>query len=650
MSRTVNSVPTPYSEDQVSLADKYCLRYDQIGILPSMRAFALLCSVCCVAFNLVTLPAATPRMPVAEIHAGMTGTGFTVFEGTTREAFQVDVLGVLANARGPRRSLIIARLKGGPLAETGVIQGMSGSPVYIDDRLIGAVSYSLGSFSKDAIAGITPIEEMVATDETPIRSARRRPVPLPLTPARDGLFQVVRRAFERAQPFANHPIDIASDGVPILEAGRLGTLLRPIATPLVLTGFVPEIHELWASSFDSVGFVTTVGGSATTRSTQTADDDTPLQPGDAVGVSLIRGDLTVAGTGTVTMVEDNRVYAFGHPFYNLGLTRFPMTRAHITTLLPSLAISSKIAAIGDVLGTIDQDRATGIYGSLGTGPELIPVTVRLRAGDRNLEQRFDLEIVEDAIFTPLLLYTSLLNTFFSWTGEFGASTYVIDGRARLRGNTDVTFHNIYTGPTAGITASASIAVPLTSLLDNVFEPITFDGIEINITSYEEPRTATLERVWIDTARPRAGETIPLKVLSRSYRGAKIVETVMLKLPPHVTGPLQVLVSDAAQLIQRETQQGRQVRQAKTLDQMIRALNTIPRNNRLYVKLMTPSDGAVVRGETLPALPASVLSIFEGDAASGNLIRLRQATIGEWEIPSDYLITGSRLLNINVEGG
>ena len=181
-------------------------------------------------------------MPVAEIHAGMTGTGFTVFEGTTREEFQVDVLGVLANARGPKRSLIIARLKGGPLAETGVIQGMSGSPVYIDDRLIGAVSYSLGSFSKDAIAGITPIEEMVATDETPVRSARRRPVPLPLTPTRDGLFQVVRRAFERSQPFANHPIDIASDGVPILEAGRLGTLLRPIATPLVLTGFVPEIH------------------------------------------------------------------------------------------------------------------------------------------------------------------------------------------------------------------------------------------------------------------------------------------------------------------------------------------------------------------------------------------------------------------------
>ena len=615
-----------------------------------MRPFALLCGASLTALSLVTLPAATARMPLDEVRAGMTGTGITVFEGSAREAFQVHVLGVLANVMGPRRNIIIARLAGGPLAETGVIQGMSGSPVYIDDRLVGAVSYSLGSFSKDAIAGITPIEEMVATDEAPVRAARRRAAPLPLPATRDGLYQVVRQAFERTQPFAERPVDVEADGFPAIEAGRLGTLLRPIATPLVLNGFVPEIHELWASAFDSVGFVTTIGGAAIAGAAQGPDDDAPLQPGDAVGASLIRGDLTMAGTGTVTMVEDGRVYAFGHPFYNLGAAQFPMTRAHITTLLPSLAISSKIAAIGEVLGTIDQDRATGIYGSLGPGPELIPVTVTLRAGDRDLEQRFEFEVIDDTIFTPLLAYTSVLNTFFAWTREIGASTYVIDGRARLRGYTDVTFHNVYSGPTAAIAASASIAVPLTTLLNNVFAPVTFDGIDIAITSYEEPRTATLERVWIDAARPRAGQTVPLKVLSRSYRGAEMVETVMIDLPAHVTGPLQVLVSDAAQLTQHEARQGRQVREAQTLDQMIRALNTSRRNNRLYVKLLTSSDGAVVRGEALPALPASVLAVLEGDSAAGGLVRLQQATIGEWEIPGDYLITGSRLLTINVEAG
>ena len=282
-----------------------------------MRPFALLCGASLTALSLVTLPAATARMPLDEVRAGMTGTGITVFEGSAREAFQVHVLGVLANVMGPRRNIIIARLAGGPLAETGVIQGMSGSPVYIDDRLVGAVSYSLGSFSKDAIAGITPIEEMVATDEAPVRAARRRAAPLPLPATRDGLYQVVRQAFERTQPFAERPVDVEADGFPAIEAGRLGTLLRPIATPLVLNGFVPEIHELWASAFDSVGFVTTIGGAAIAGAAQGPDDDAPLQPGDAVGASLIRGDLTMAGTGTVTMVEDGRVYAFGHPFYNL---------------------------------------------------------------------------------------------------------------------------------------------------------------------------------------------------------------------------------------------------------------------------------------------------------------------------------------------
>ena len=613
-----------------------------------MRPLALICWASLLALPLVPLPAATVRMPLDEVHPGMTGVGITVFQGSKRETFEVHILGVLENVMGPRRSIIVARLGGEPLVSTGVIQGMSGSPVYIDGRLVGAVSYALGSFPKEAIAGITPIEDMVATEALPLLKARRHATPLQLPVTRDSLGRLVREAFQRTQPFARQTVDVRTYGFPASEGGRLGTLLQPIATPLVLNGFAPEVHELLASVFDAGGFVTMIGGAAPPTTAQAAEGAAPLEPGDPVGASLIRGDFTMTGTGTVTMVEGNRVYAFGHPFYNLGRAGFPMTRAYITTLLPSLASSSRIAAIGEVLGTFDQDRATGIYGTLGSGPELIPVTVTLHAGDRNLMERFNFEVIEDTLFTPLLAYTSVLNTFISWTRTLGASAHTVDGTVRVRGHADVTFRDVYSGHTAAAGAAAAITAPLTTLLNNAFVPVTLDGIDIVINSYEEPRTATLERVWLDTARPRAGKTVALQVLSRTYRGTEIVETVMIDLPPHTPGPLQILVSDAPQLTQREEQEGRHMREAQNLDQIILALNTARRGNRLYIKLLSPSAGAVVKGEELSALPSSVLAVLQGDGAGEGLISLHQATIGEWEISTDYVVTGSRLLTITAE--
>ena len=598
---------------------------------------------------LATLPAVTPRMPINEVEAGMQGVGITVFEGSRREEFTVHILGVLTNVMGPRRNLIVARLEGGPLAETGVIQGMSGSPVYIDDRLVGAVSYSLGSFSKEAIAGITPIDEMAATDAAPVRTAQRRSSLIQFAATGSQLTDIVRQTFVRLQPFAERPVDIHTAGIPTAEAGRLGTLLRPIATPLTLSGFVPEIHKLWSTVFDQAGFVTTIGGAtrrAATQSTKTAT----LEPGDPVGATLMRGDFTMAGTGTVTFVEDNRVYAFGHPFYNLGRVKFPMTRAHVTTLLPSVAISSRIATIGEVLGTIDQDRSTGIYGTLGPGPSLIPVTVSLSAEDRSLDERFEFEIIDDSLFTPLLTYTGVLNTFFSWTREVGASTYEVSSVARLRGNDDVGFRNVFTGDTAGISAALSTAAPLTILLSNVFEPIELERIDITITSYEEPRVATLQRVWIDAHRPRAGETVPVKIASRTAAGDDVLNTVEISLPRHITGPVQLLVADATVLLQREAQAGRQPQQARSLPQLIRSLNSTRQNDRLYVQLLSEQAGAVVRGAPLTALPPSVLAVLEGDRESGEVVRLQQATLGEWEIKTDHVVSGSRLLTLTIEAG
>ena len=455
--------------------------------------------------------AVTAKMPLEEIEVGMRGTGVTVFEGTTREEFTADILGVLTNVMGPRRNLIVARLSGGPLGQTGVIQGMSGSPVYIDDRLIGAVSYSLGSFSKEAIAGITPIEEMAATDEARLALATTQPVAMHFAQTTADLHAFARQTFSQLPAFAGQLTDVTTNGFTATNGPRLATLLRPIATPVVMNGFVPELQEFWVQTFAHSNFSTTFGGIAGMNQDITTPVE-PLAPGDPIGAALMRGDINMAGTGTVTLVEDDRVYAFGHPFYNLGPARFPMTRASVTTILPSLAISSRIASIGQTIGIIDQDRSTGIYGSIGDQPEMVPVNIRLRNSDQSLTETFSFEVIDDQLFTPLLVFTGALNTFLSWAREVGAATYDVESTTHFQDQRSVTTRNLFTGQSAGISAALATSVPASALLSNAFEKVSVQGVDIDIVSSESARTSTIVRTWLTENTPESGD-------SRAKRGA-----------------------------------------------------------------------------------------------------------------------------------
>ena len=353
-----------------------------------------------------------------------------MFEGDRLDEFKVHIIGVLRNSIGPRRNLILARLEGGPLANTGVIAGMSGSPVYIDGRLVGAVSYSLGQFSKEPIAGITPIGEMTedATLPAPRRQAARVDLPMPIT--QEGLRASLRQAFAWIRPFADSPSDVQVFGDGSVNAG-IGTLLRPIATPLSFGGFDPSVIDPIASAFRDQGFATVMAGSAQLAQSQSPPSGPSplpaLRPGDPIGVALMNGDFEVGATGTVTEVDGNRVYAFGHPFYQLGPTQFPMTRAHVLTVLPSLAASQKIASTGDVVGIVQQDRATTIAGTLGPGPSMIPVKLTLNS-ERGTRKTFNIGIVRDQLFTPLLAYVAILNTLTSYERQNGVATYAVRGR------------------------------------------------------------------------------------------------------------------------------------------------------------------------------------------------------------------------------
>jgi SpoIVB peptidase S55 len=595
-----------------------------------------------------SLSAAAPQMGVDEIRPGMVGIGRTVFDGTHVEEFKANILGVLQNVIGPRRNLILARLEGGPLANTGVIAGMSGSPVYVDGRLIGAVSYALGSFSKEPIAGITPIAEM--TDSTSFENTLRPAaakvhLDFPLT--RENLTAAFRRALNWNRPFSDRPDEAQLTGISAVDGfagGPLGTLLRPIATPLVMSGWEPDVADLFGSALRDQGFIPTGGTASHTRDGERPFEG-PLKPGDAVGVMLVSGDLQLGATGTVTHIDGDRVYAFGHPMYNLGPTEYPMTRAYVYTVLPSLFSSLKLSSTGDIIGTFTQDRATAIAGKLGPGPHMMPMTLTLESAHAPA-RTFHFGMVNDQLFAPLMTYASLLNSLGSYERQYGAMTFAVKGKVTVKKHDAITFDNVFSGDQAPINAAAYVVAPITYLMGNDYEKVDVESVDLTITTTEEPKTATLERVWVDDPRPRPGKSVPVKVLLRTYRGDEVVRTVPIDIPANANGSLSILVSDGTRLGQAEQRETR-LPQPRSVDQMIKTLNKARRSNTLYVKLLGSEAGAVVNGELLSSLPPSVLGVLEGDRNGGSFNPIHSATLGEWEIPTDHAVNGARTLTITV---
>ncbi|HEY6617845.1 MAG TPA: SpoIVB peptidase S55 domain-containing protein [Vicinamibacterales bacterium] len=601
------------------------------------------------------LPAQSKTFPVSELKPGMVATGRTVFQGDQLEEFKAHILGILHNSIGPRRDLILARLEGGPLANTGVIAGMSGSPVYIDGRLVGAVSYSLGEFAKEPLAGITPIEEMIA-DATLPDGQRRAQVPraqLTLPVTQEGLRDSLRQAFSWARPFAESPADVSVIGTNTVNAG-IATLLRPISTPISFSGFDARAIDPLVSAFRDLGFMPVLAGAAqlgsqsSTASAPSGSSSAPLRPGDPIGVALMNGDLQVGATGTVTEVDGNRVYAFGHPFYGLGPTQFPMTRAHVITVLPSLSSSIKIASTGDVIGIVQQDRATTIAGTLGPGPSMIPISLTLNS-ERGTRKKFSIGIVNDQLFTPLLAYVAILNTLTSYERQNGVGTYTLKGAARVKNHSDVAFEDLFTGDQPSTYAAASVVAPLNVLLRNAFEAVQFEGLNLEIEASETPRSATLERVWIDGTKAKPGAPVNLRILLRTYRGEEVTQSLPVQIPANARGTVSIMVADAARLSQFEARELQvQPLQTTGVPQMIRVLNSARKNNRLYVRLVTRDGGAVVKGEPLAALPSSVLAVMESDRNGGSFRPLQSALVGEWEITAGYAVTGSKTLTLPLE--
>jgi hypothetical protein len=332
--------------------------------------------------------------------------------------------------------------------------------------------------------------------------------------------------------------------------------------------------------------------------------------------------------------------------YNLGPIEFPMTRAYVYTVLPSLMSSVKLSSTGDVIGTVQQDRATAIAGQLGPGPRMIPITLTLES-DRAPKRTFQFNVVNDQLFGPLMSYASILSTFNSYERQFGAATFGVRGKVTLKNHDAISFDNLFSGDQPSSGAATYVVAPIVALMGNDYEKVDLEAVDLTITSTEQPKTATLERVWLDDPRPRAGRTVPLKVLLRTYRGEDVLRTLPIEIPANASGNLSVLVSDGGRLNVVELREARIPQQPRSVPQMIKALNRARRNNTLYVKLLGSDSGAVVNGELLSSLPPSVLAVLESDRNGGNFNALHNATLGEWEIATEHAVSGTRTLAVSV---
>lgn len=574
-------------------------------------------------------------LPFSEVKVGMKGEGRSVFQGNEISRFNAQVIGLMENI-APKRNLILVRLSGDPVDKTGVQEGMSGSPIYVGDRVIGAVAYSW-PFSKEPIAGVTPIEEMLEVQRrgsgAPGRS-RAAPVLPGATPI---------SALARPADLIKHFDNYLSLGGLRMEA--MATL-RPIPTPLLFSGFSSSILGRLDPDLSAAGLLPVQAGSAG-KSSRVSDN---LGPGSAMAVKLVRGDVEISAVGTVTYRDGDRIIGFGHPLLNLGPTSIPLAGAYVHSVLPSLESSFKIASPAtDEIGSISQDRTVGVAGTLSEPPRLIPVRVEI-SGNTPRPDRFAFDVMEDSFLTPYLLYAALNGILSSAQKDLGEATLrVLEGSViKVDGYDDIKLENFYSGDFASFYTSGTVAYISLMILNNEYRPARISGINLNVAYSDERRIARVERVWCGRERARPGEKVPLTVTLQPYRGKEITRTFELTIPEELTpGKLYLQVGDG-QTVSRKEEQAAGEFHPKDLAQLIWLINHVRANDKLYVILTRPDNGVLLQGARMPDLPPSKALVMVRPQTEGNYLRVGFRGVAEESIPTDFAIEGYKTLTLEVE--
>jgi hypothetical protein len=574
-----------------------------------------------------------PTLPLDQVKAGMKGKGRSVFEEKRIEEFDVEILGVLHNFE-PKRSLILARLKNDILENSGVILGMSGSPVYIGGKLIGAVAYSF-PYAKEAIAGITPIEEMLSISGKEIGKSSFSPrVPFKKHLSLEELFEINKDFF------LNRPSFLSGEQT-----------FAPLALPLVFTGFSSSAFERAKPLFSKLGFYPVRSGPSGQTVEKISPPDLTLEEGGPVAIQLVRGDLDISSVGTVTRVDGNKILAFGHPVYNLGSVDYAMTKAEVITVVPSLSSSFKIAATDALVGRFSQDRSSGLLGEIGKKPRLVPVNIKMMDDNGDIRD-FKIELISDRFLTAFLANISLASILSAEERALGDLSIEFAGNIYLENGMSVRLEDLYSGnfDTSIVSLSNLFTAFVYYLINNEFEDLGIHRIDLAIHASEGVRYSYLERVWLDKYEASPGEKIKVKIYYRTFRGeSKLLE---LEIPaPHLPSgsEFHLIIADAVSLQQIELGQYRGTSIVpRSLNQLIRMLNNLRKNNRIYLKIIASKPGLFLKGEELPNLPPTMKAMFSSPCAAASApTELEKSTLSYSYLPVSSVFRGAVVIPIKI---
>ncbi len=587
----------------------------------------------------------TAIMRAADLRPGMKGTAWTVFLGKEPEPIPVEILGLWKNASGPKQDIILAKMDGKAL-RTGVAGGMSGSPVYIDGKLIGAVALRLSIFSPDAICGITPIELMLeiqdydgtlpADARTPDKARTRAALALP----DDMLARVV-----------------AAGGSASLTPQT--ALMTPIETPLAFSGFDPAVLEQFGPLFRELGLAAVQGGAgAALDSPKPAPGwQHALQPGDAVAGVLVSGDMSITGLGTVTYNDGRRVLAFGHPFFDLGPVDMPMSEGEILFTHASAFQPNKFGNATQIVGALHQDRHSGILGVLGETAAVVPVSLHVRsfAEDNTIRKQRELHfnVFVQQKWTPYLMMMTLFNSISSLNDFMEEATYRVTGKIELAGQQHISFSTMQAPSEMSIPAPMILAGwwgdKFLRLFGNAVQTPQLESVDATVDLLPERRVATIENAWIPTSEVAPGEKVPVKVFLRPYRGPQIERVFDLTIPSTLAkGDHRILLSDA-ETLNRIQNAAAYMNRFIDVPQIVSLINQERSNDKLYVSLIESRPTIYYDDKTLPSLPASVLNVMQtGRAASRPFATSGETAFEQAAIPFDYVVNGSFALKVTVK--
>ncbi len=587
--------------------------------------------------------AAAERMPLSQVQKGMKGYGLTVFQGTAIEKFDVEILGVLKNI-GPGQDLILAKIDSEVVRRAGVIAGMSGSPVFIDGKVIGALAYSW-QFAKEPVAGITPIEEMlkIAQVTTPsgakLADAQTRTT-LGLAPRLSA--PEMLKALAENKPEQAFEKLVAGG---MRQASAVSGATR-IALPMSLSSFAPETIQRFSPYLDQLGFMAVPAGATSTSAASSGK--TSFEMGDPIGAVLLNGDFNVAASGTVTYIDGNHIYAFGHPFLDMGEINFPMATSDVVTVLPSVASSFKFSNTGDIVGVLRQDRSAGIMGVLGEKADMIPVEVTLNGSGP--AQTYKVSVVRHATLSPLMLAMVTDSVVANAQRAAGERTVLLESEIKVKGFNTIVLREGWAGQQARQAIPQYLAVISGYLMSNEFSAAEIESVKIHMRHDDDLRIARLMEASVvmpESGRISPGDTVKVRTVLKPFRGEPFVETFDVRVPDdQAPGAAYLLVGSGS--VMNAIDFSLVPPDPRTLEQVVGVLGRLRPATDLTVGLYSTGEGAVTSGVYLPNLPPSMRAVVSADTSNGAQAAVKYHPAGQSARPLGYIVDGALKIDINVQ--